>query len=121
MDLEAKRLKGVGRPDLIKRIKRVSLESDSYGYDIHSFENNGTNRFIEVKATRASVGNANFFLTANELKTAMQNDNYFIYMVYDIMSESPKVWSIKNPFNPENKNVVKTSINYRVTINAQRP
>jgi hypothetical protein len=41
-------------------------------------------------------------------------------MVYDIMSEKPKVWAIKNPFNPENKNTVKTPINYRVIINARK-
>lgn len=120
MDLEKKRLLEAGKKDLAKKIERVSLESDSLGYDILSYETDGTKRFIEVKATRSKVGSANFFYTANELRTAKETDNYYIYMVYDVTSESPKVWAINNPFNPENKNTVKTPINYRVTINAKR-
>lgn len=120
MDLEKKRLLNAGKKDLAKMIKRVSLISDSLGYDILSYETDGTKRLIEVKATRSKVGSANFFFTENELRTAKENDNYYIYMVYDVISESPKVWAIKNPFNPENRNTVKTPINYRVTINAKR-
>jgi len=118
MDLEKKRLNDAGRENLAKKIKRVSLKSDLLGYDILSFETDGTKRFIEVKATRSKVGAANFLYTANELRTAKESYNYYIYMVYDVTSESPKVWAIRNPFNPENKNIVKTPINYRVVINA---
>ena len=109
-----------GRKDLAKKVERVSLKSNSLGYDILSFETDGKEKFIEVKATRSKVGSANFFYTANELRTAQECDNYFIYMVYDVMSKSPKVWAINNPFNPENNNTVKTPINYRVTINATK-
>src|SRR6185437_5985718 len=72
MDLERKRLKDAGKKDLAKKIDRVSLKSDSLGYDILSFEENETKRFIEVKATRSKVGIANFFYTANELRTALE-------------------------------------------------
>lgn len=118
MDLEIKRLKDAGRKDLVKKIKRVSDESDSFGYDILSFETDGKQRLIEVKATTSKIGSARFFYTSNELKVAEQSDNYFIYIVYDITSKYPKVWRIKNPFYPENKNIVKIPINYRITINA---
>lgn len=119
MDLEIKRLNEAGKKDLAKKVERVSLKFDSYGFDILSYETDGTKRFIEVKATRAKVGSANFYFTANELRTAEENKNYFIYMVYDVVSESPKVWVIRNPFNPENQNTFKTPINYRITINAK--
>jgi len=120
MDLEINRLREAGKLELAKKVERVSLKSDYLGYDILSFETNGTEKHIEVKATRAKVGSANFFLSANEFKTAQELENYFIYMVYDVISESPKVWEIRNPFNPENKNTVKTPINYRITINARK-
>ncbi len=120
MDLEKKRLKDAGKKDLAKAVERVSLKSDSFGYDILSFDIDGTKRFIEVKATRSKVGPANFFLTANELKTAKDLNNYFIYMVYDIISETPKVWVIENPFNPTNSNTIMQPINYRITINAAK-
>lgn len=120
MDLEIKKLKDADRKDLAKKVERVSLKSDSFGYDILSFETDGTEKHIEVKATRAKVGSANFFFTANELREAKESKNYFIYMVYDVVSESPKVWAIRNPFNPENKNTVMTPINFRISINATK-
>lgn len=119
LDLEKSRLINAGRKDLAKKIERVSLKTDSLGYDIRSFEKDGTVRYIEVKATRTKVGNANFFLTANELKTAQEIDNYYVYMVYGVTTDSPKVWPIKNPFKPQNKNALMTAINYRITINAE--
>lgn len=119
MDIEDYRLKNLGREDLAKKIKRVSLESDSYGYDILSFEENGEERYIEVKATTAKTGHADFFYTANEFTTAQKLDNYFIYMVYDVTSSNPKIWPIANPFNPENKDVVKIPVNYKVSIKTE--
>lgn len=118
MDLEIKKLKEAGRKDLAEKVERVSLTSDSFGYDILSFETDGTEKYIEVKATRAKIGSANFFFTANELREGKVSKNYFIYMVYEVVSQSPKVWVIKNPFNPENINIVMTPINYRISINA---
>ena len=41
-------------------------------------------------------------------------------MVYDVVSKSPKVWAIENPFNPENKNTVITPTNFRISINAAK-
>lgn len=119
LDIEKERLIELGRTDLANRIERVSLKSDSLGYDILSYDSDGKKRYIEVKATSSKVGNANFFYTVNELFTAQTADNYFIYMVYDVTSEAPKVWAIKNPFNPENKNAIRIPVNFRVTINAK--
>jgi len=120
MDLEIKRLNDAGKKHLAKKVKRVSLISDSYGYDILSFQEDGTERYVEVKATSAKVGSANFFYTANELKTAFEVKNYFIYMVYDVVSASPKVWVIKNPFKPVNNSIVMKPITYKITINTKK-
>jgi len=54
------------------------------------------------------------------LREAKESKNYFIYMVYDVVSESPKVWVIRNPFHPENKNTVMMPINFRISINATK-
>jgi hypothetical protein len=119
MELEKIRLINAGQNDLANKIERVSLTSDAYGYDIVSFDEDGTERYIEVKATRSNVGTANFFFTANELRTAQETKNYYIYMVYEVTNEEPKVWALKNPFNPENKNAIMIPINYRITINVE--
>lgn len=116
MDFEIARLEKLGRFDLAKKVDRVSLISDNLGYDIVSFDEDGTERYIEVKATRSKVGDANFFLTINELKTAQEKENYYIYMVYDILSKEPKIWIIGNPFNPENKSINIEPINFKVFV-----
>lgn len=118
IDLERKRLIALGRKDLASKIERVSLKSDSFGYDIVSFEVNGDKRMIEVKATKAKIGKANFYLTANELKTANEIPNFYIYMVYEVTEEIPKVWAIKNPFNPKTESTILIPTNYKVSINA---
>lgn len=118
LDFERDRLKKLGKFDLVEKVDRVSLKSDSLGYDILSFDENGKERYIEVKATRSKVGNANFFLSINELKTAQDKENYYIYMVYDILSKEPKIWIIGNPFNPENIDVNIEPINFKVSVKA---
>ena len=115
-DLEVKRLKDQGLDKLAKKVKRLSLESDSYGFDILSYENTGEERLIEVKATMSRVGLANFYLTKNELNIANKNSNYYIYVVFDLSSQTPKVWSIKNPFNPMNRFIEIEPIAYQVKI-----
>lgn len=115
-EFEKDRLKKAKRSDLAKRVNRVSLKSDSYGYDILSFETDGTPRHIEVKATSSKVGNTNFFISANEMETASTDENYRIYMVYDILSSSPKVWDMGNIFKPENKDIMKTPTTYKIGI-----
>jgi len=120
MDLEKIRLKMLGRDDLADEIERVSLNDDSLGYDLKSFNEDGTERYIEVKATRGKPGLANFFYTANELKKGKELKNYFIYVVFEVTSKKPKVWPIKNPFNPQDSRIQKTPVNYRVVINTEK-
>lgn len=83
-----------------KLIKWVSRESDFYGYDIQSVNNDKTPRYIEVKATQKYVGDMDFYYTENEYETAKRfGKNYYIYVVYEILTPSPKIWVIKNPFD----------------------
>lgn len=119
-DLEVKRLKDQGLERLARKVKRLSLESDSYGFDILSYENNGEERLIEVKATMSRVGLANFYLTKNELKVAKENSNFYIYIVFDLSNQTPKVWPIKNPFNPMNSSIEIEPIAYQVKIQNEK-
>ena len=84
-----------------KLVKWVSRESDSYGYDIQSVNKDKTRRYIEVKATQRKVGDMDFYYTVNEYETALRfGQNYYIYVVYEILTPHPKIWVIKNPFAP---------------------
>ncbi len=116
LEMEMKRLRDAGKALLATRVKKADFDYE--GYDIRSFEEDGKPRYIEVKATNSNVGRTNFFLSANELKKATELDNYHIYMVFEILTSQPKVWMIGNPFKPENVNVVKVPVSYRISINS---
>ncbi|WP_207625679.1 DUF3883 domain-containing protein [Niastella populi] len=117
LDMERKRLKDAGKTRLAAQVEKAKYDYE--GYDIYSFEEDGTPKYIEVKTTRANVGKVNFFLSANELRKAMDLANYHVYIVFEILKAQPKVWMIGNPFNPENTNVLKIPVSYKVTINAK--
>lgn len=118
---EIDRLHALGLNKQAGKVERVSLKSDAYGYDILSYNDDKSERCIEVKATRAKAGEANFFLTLNEYNTAKEKqENYYVYMVFDILSHNPRIWIISNPFSPENKNVLMEPVNYRVKINVKK-
>ena len=116
-DFERENLIKLGKKDLAEKVDRVSTKSDNYGFDILSFSADGSKKHIEVKATRSKVGDANFFLTINELKTAIdKKETYYIYVVYEILTDKPKIWVINNPFFPENPNILMEPVNYKVSI-----
>ncbi len=93
---EKERLTKLGRSDLAEKIKWVSKEDDSTGYDIISFDigdfNDTQEKYIEVKSTEENDTNA-FYISTNELK-AMEKlkKQYFIYRVYNVKNNNPKVF-----------------------------
>jgi len=75
-------------PDLLSKIRHVSKEYDSAGYDILSYKKNGDEIYIEVKTTRKNKETP-FYLSANEYKTWENNTSkYFIYRVYEYSPDS---------------------------------
>ena len=99
-----------------KKVKWISRDSDAYGYDILSVNKNGTPRYIEVKATQSNVGDMDFYYTQNELDTAMKyGKNYYIYIVYCILSSEPKIWVLQNPFIKKDK-LELLPIKYKVKV-----
>jgi hypothetical protein len=60
----------------------AKIEGDGAGYDILSFTEDGTVKYIEVKTTLGSAETA-FFLSANELAFARQHTaHYCLYRIY---------------------------------------
>jgi len=81
-------LRRKGRPDLAQRVRHVAAKGDGAGYDMLSFSEDGTVKYIEVKTTRGSVETA-FFLSANELAFARQHSaHYSLYKLYDYQSQT---------------------------------
>jgi hypothetical protein len=73
-----------GRKDLADKIQHSSEEvGDGLGYDILSFEENGNEKFIEVKTTRGEI-NRPFYLTKNEIEFSKINkSNYYLHRIFD--------------------------------------
>jgi hypothetical protein len=77
---EQKRLIDAEKPELAKKVKRVS-DNPSLGYDIESRDIDGTKMFIEVKAVRSLEDILSFYLSRNEWEKSQSMDNYYFYFV----------------------------------------
>lgn len=116
--LEKEHLKSIGKRELADNVRWVSKEDDSLGYDILSFEDNGDEKYIEVKSTNQSENsNANFLISSNQYSKAKKIKNYYFYIVFNAKGEKPKIWKIKEPLQYENKGLTLTPISFRVIIN----
>lgn len=110
---ESERLKSLG---IRKKPKHVSKEDDCLGYDIESYNEDGTKRYIEVKATNAPLDKFHFFLSANELGQAkLLGENYHVYVVSKPNSARPKIQDLGNPFIVKDK-IILIPTTYKINI-----
>lgn len=94
--LEEDRLIKAGRTDLVKRLEHIADHDDGAGFDILSFDEDGTERPIEVKSTTSHL-DPGFYLTANELEKSKELTNYHFYFVFSAMSKNPRIFRLKEP------------------------
>lgn len=95
LEEERQRLRRGGRGDLADLVRWTSQENVLAGYDISSFDLDGSSRFIEVKATSTAV--RRFIISPNEWRTAEAlGDRYWIYFVIDVRRD-PQVTRLQNP------------------------
>jgi len=79
---------------LAEKVRHVSADDgDGLGYDLRSFEPDGSERFIEVKTT--SFGERTpFFVSANEARFARDHrDSFRLYRLFDFRS-APKLFEL---------------------------
>ena len=98
ISFEKERLNKLMLEEYSEKIKWISKESDAFGYDIESYDiDKDGNVFpikIEVKTTSSKVDNE-FYVTKNELNVSKFYKNcYFIYRVYDVNSQFPKLYRV---------------------------
>lgn len=96
-EYERQSLIKLDRSDLAKKIRWISEEEgDGAGYDIHSFDQYGAERLIEVKTTRG-VNTTPFYLTRNETDVAAERPDAFrLYRLYDF-SKQPGLFTLTPP------------------------
>jgi len=95
INYEKARLILAGKNNLADRIEHVAETIGPVaGYDILSFELDGSDRYIEAKATKYGKYTP-FFFSKNELRFSEEhNDKYFLYRVFQIAKE-PKLFHLK--------------------------
>ena len=91
MDFERQRLLEAGEEDLSTKVEDYSTKY-SKGFDILSWNADGTERNIEVKSSSSN----GFILTRNELNKSETNPNYWIYIVNEKKNEV-QIKQIKTP------------------------
>lgn len=106
-----------GKEDLANLVDQISERDDSVGYDILSFELDGSKKLIEVKSTLRKIGKSNVYLSANELQVAENEKNYYFYIIYEAGSKRPKIWKIKSSDFLNDSNIVKEPILYKINMN----
>lgn len=96
---ERSSLVAVGRTDLAERIRWVShVDGDGAGYDIQSFEQDGSQRLIEVKTTNGWERTP-FYITRNELSVADANrDAWRIVRLWNFTRET-RAFELRPPLN----------------------
>lgn len=88
------RLAASGFERLADKVQQVSkTEGDGLGFDILSFNLDGTERFIEVKTT--SFGRETpFFVTETELaRSKVEGNNYHLYRLFDFRRK-PRIFDL---------------------------
>ena len=91
-DYEKWRLISEGKEKLAERIEWISKDKgDGMGYDILSKNNNGSDRFIEVKTTKLAKETP-FYFSRREWKFAISRDkDFFLYRVFNF-ADDPKIF-----------------------------
>jgi hypothetical protein len=113
---EGNRLRRTGRSDLAARIDWISQKVIGRGYDIKSFETDGSPRTIDVKAT---IGTGpTFFMSRNEWRVANRiRGSYWIYRVVQALDEPRISTMLRDPIGAEGSSqITRIADGWRVTI-----
>ena len=96
---ERERLASAGRADLARKVRWTSAEDgDGYGYDISSFEADGSERLLEVKTTNGWERTP-FHISANELAVADERrDHWHLIRLWDF-ARQPRVFALRPPLS----------------------
>jgi len=82
------------KPYLSEKVEHIAVtQGDGAGFDIHSYNPDGSDKFIEAKTTRFGQYTP-FFATRNEVGFSARNREYFwLYRVFQFQ-ETPKLFVI---------------------------
>lgn len=100
-------------PELAEKVRLVS-NNPQLGFDILSFETDGKQKQIEVKAISHNGNVKSFIITRNEFSKSKTYSNYYVYCVVGINSDNPEILRIKNPDFDNNDDFLMEPLTYRI-------
>ena len=104
LEKEIQSLRDAERHDLADKVVHVSkVEGDGAGYDVRSYDLDGSPKFIEIKTTKGPATTP-FFISPNELAFSIQHpENYFLYRVYKFDAETRvgKVFALRGDLSTQ--------------------
>ena len=107
---EQQRLHELGKNKLADKVEHVALtQGDGLGFDVRSFDENGKERFIEVKTT-AWGKETPFFISQNELEFSKAvPEQFHLYRVFEFR-KSPHLFDMAGAVE---RNCLLDPISYR--------
>lgn len=94
LEAEKHRLREEGHYDLAEKVCLVSGDH-TYGFDIFSYEKDGSPRLIEVKTSRSVDDTVNFSTSHRQWERAHSGANYYYYFVHLPKGGKPTVTMVK--------------------------
>jgi len=96
---ECASLRAAGRTDLAESVRWISdLDGDGAGFDIHSFEVDGSDRLIEVKTTNGWERTP-FYITRNELSVAEERRDAWCLVRLWKFAREPQAFELRPPLD----------------------
>jgi hypothetical protein len=116
MDVEKARLTAAGRADLAAKLEWTSKQvGDGMGYDIASYEVDGSPLHIEVKTTGGPIDTP-FYLTSAEIEASAElGKTYRLYRVFGFPQEK-RVYQLKGHLRACEPRLGLFAISYRASI-----
>lgn len=102
-------------PHLADKVRSVA-NNPNLGFDVLSFEVDGTQKQIEVKALAKTPDDFSFYISEHELLMSQKYSNYYLYGVSEINSKKPKILRIKNPNFEDETLFQKEAITYKINF-----
>lgn len=99
VDFERARLAQLGADRLVDRVEHVAVtKGDGLGFDVRSFDADGSDMFIEVKTTGYGK-HTPFFVSRNELSTSKARAReYHLYRVFGFRVD-PRLYTLRGPID----------------------
>ena len=114
LQYEIHKLKDLGLVELAKQV--FICDNDAIGYDIVSYDETGKEIHIEVKTNSTNKSYLDFYITDNELQHLINDDNYYIYYLFNIKSKNPKCHIINKSMILKNNKEFFQPVIYKVNV-----